>query len=156
MLAFHRSHGDPFTMLLFRAPDPRACGIAELDDAGRVVSFVEKPREPRSNLANAGVYVVSADAYREIAALKAFDLGFEVLPRFVGRMRGWAWEGYHLDIGTPEALEKARRDAPGLLARPRPVRAGERLAVFLARDGALIEPAPYLPPPPPPLTLPPP
>ena len=45
--------------------------------------------------------------------MRAFDLGFEVLPRFVGRMRGWAWEGYHLDIGTPEALEKARRTPPG-------------------------------------------
>ena len=31
LLAFHRWHGDPFTMLLFRAPNPRACGIAELD-----------------------------------------------------------------------------------------------------------------------------
>ena len=109
LLAFHRSHGDPLTMLLFRAPDPRACGIAELDEAGRVVSFVEKPREPRSNLANAGVYIASVDAYREMAAMRAFDLGFEVLPQFVGRMRGWVWDGYHLDIGTREALEKARR-----------------------------------------------
>lgn len=113
LLTFHRAHSDPFTMLLFRAPNPRACGIAELDHEGRVVSFVEKPHEPRGDLANAGVYVVSADAYREIASLKAFDIGAEVLPRFVGRMRGWTWHGYHLDIGCPEALEQARRDAPG-------------------------------------------
>jgi D,D-heptose 1,7-bisphosphate phosphatase len=144
MLAFHRAHDDPFTMLLFRAPDPRACGIAELDDAGRVVSFVEKPREPTSDLANAGVYVVSADAYREIAALGAFDIGFEVLPRFVGRMRGWAWDGYYLDIGNPEALEKARRDAPGLRMRPPIGRTGKRPAVFLDRDGTLIEQVHYL------------
>ena len=44
MLDFHRSHDDPFTMLLFRAPNPSACGIAELDGEGRVVSFVEKPK----------------------------------------------------------------------------------------------------------------
>jgi len=142
MLAFHRAHGDPFTMLLFRAPDPRACGIAELDGEGRVVSFVEKPREPRSDLANAGVYVVSADAYREIAAARAFDLGFEILPRFVGRMRGWAWEGYHLDIGNPEALAKARRDAPTV--RPPTATAGKRPAVFLDRDGTIIEQVHYL------------
>ena len=35
MLAFHRSHDDPFTMLLFRAPNPKACGIAELADLHR-------------------------------------------------------------------------------------------------------------------------
>jgi D,D-heptose 1,7-bisphosphate phosphatase len=146
LLAFHRSHGDPFTMLLFRAPDPQTCGIAELDDMGRIVSFVEKPRAPRSNLANAGVYVVSADAYREIVALQAFDLGYEVLPRFVGRMRGWAWEGYHLDIGNPDALEQARRDAPGLqlFDASRPTRAGKRPAVFLDRDGTIIEQVHYL------------
>src|SRR3954453_19018924 len=27
MLAYHRGHGDAFTMLLFHAPNPRACGI---------------------------------------------------------------------------------------------------------------------------------
>jgi mannose-1-phosphate guanylyltransferase len=115
MLSFHRSHDDPFTMLLFRAPNPKACGIAELDESGKVVSFIEKPAEPRSNLANGGVYIVDASAYREIADMKAFDLGFEVLPRFVGRMRGWAWEGYHLDVGTHEALEKARADAANVI-----------------------------------------
>ena len=144
MLAFHRSHDDPFTMLLFRAPNPSACGIAELDGGGRVVSFVEKPKEPKSDLANGGVYVVDADAYREIAAMGAFDLGFEVLPKFVGRMRGWAMDGYHLDVGTLEALAKARDDAPGLLARLRARRAGTRPAVFLDRDGTVIEQVHYL------------
>ena len=139
MLAFHRSHRDPFTMLLFHAPVPSACGIAELDGEGRVVSFIEKPKEPKGDLANGGVYIVDADAYREIAAMKAFDLGFEVLPRFVGRMRGWPGAGYHLDVGTFEALEKARRDAPALL-RAR----SARPAVFLDRDGTIIEHVHYL------------
>ena len=145
MLAFHRGHGDPFTMLLFRAPDPRACGIAEIDGLGKVISFVEKPAEPKSDLANGGVYIVTAEAYREIAALKAFDIGFEVLPRFVGRMRGWPWEGYHLDIGTHEALARARRDAPGLLSQTvRPANPGGKPAVFLDRDGTIIESVHYL------------
>lgn len=145
MLAFHRDHGDPLTMLLFRAPNPSACGIADLDDHGRIVSFVEKPSAPKSDLANGGVYIVTADAYREIAAMRAFDIGFEVLPKFVGRMRGWPWEGYHLDIGTPEALAKARRDAPGLLTKvARPKHPGGRPAVFLDRDGTIIEHVHYL------------
>jgi D,D-heptose 1,7-bisphosphate phosphatase len=144
MLTFHRDHDDPFTMLLFHAPNPRACGIAELDGQGRIVSFVEKPAEPRGDLANAGVYIVDAVAYREIAAQKAFDLGFEVLPRFVGRMRGWAWGGYHLDVGTFAALERARRDAPAILDGRRADREGPRRAVFLDRDGTLIEQVHYL------------
>jgi mannose-1-phosphate guanylyltransferase len=111
---FHRSHSDPFTILLFRTPRPRACGIAEIDGEGRVLSFVEKPEQPASDLANAGVYVLDAEAYREIADLRAFDLAFDALPRFVGRMRGYVFEGYHRDIGTPESLEAARREAPAV------------------------------------------
>ena len=114
MIRFHRSHGDPMTMLLFRAENPSACGIAELDDVQRVIGFEEKPDDPKSDLANAGVYIVSADAFREIADMNAFDLGFDVLPKFVGRMRGYSFDGYHRDIGTLEALEAAEREAPAV------------------------------------------
>lgn len=118
MLKFHRSHGDPVTMLLFRAAEPKRCGIAELDSQNRIVSFVEKPEEPKSNLANGGIYVVRADAYREMADMKVFDIGFHILPRFVGRMRGWEWGGYHLDVGTHQALAQAEDDvARGVVGR---------------------------------------
>jgi D,D-heptose 1,7-bisphosphate phosphatase len=145
LLAFHRRHGDPMTMMLFRALNPRACGIAGLDAQSRVVSFVEKPDRPASDLANSGLYVVNAAAYREIAAMRAFDLEFDVLPRFVGRMRGWVWGGYHRDIGTHETLESARRDAVAVFPRPPcPGHNAARPAVFLDRDGTLIEHVHYL------------
>lgn len=112
MLTFHDEHPDPVTMLLFKTPHPESCGIASMDESGRITEFVEKPTAPKSNLANAGVYVVTAEAYREIAAMDVFDLGFDVLPRFIGRMRGFEHEGYHLDIGNLDALSSARADAP--------------------------------------------
>jgi D,D-heptose 1,7-bisphosphate phosphatase len=146
LLAFHRAHSDPLTMVLFRAPNPRACGIAELDAQGRIVSFVEKPDRPATDLANAGLYVIDAETYREIAAMRSFDMGFEVLPQFVGRMRGWVWGGYHLDIGAHEALERARRDATEILPPRRDAGAEGKLrsAVFLDRDGTLIDHVHYL------------
>lgn len=114
-IAFHRSHGDPMTMALFRTPYPEKCGIAEMDPDGRITEFVEKPERPKSDLANAGLYVLSAQAWREIADMKVFDFGFDVIPAFVGRMRGFTHEGYHRDIGTPESLAQARADVAGIL-----------------------------------------
>ena len=114
LIRYHRSHDDPMTTLLFHAPVPEACGIAELDDENRIVSFVEKPEHPKSDLANAGLYVVTSDAWREIADLNAFDIGYDVLPRFVGRMRGHTHGGYHRDIGTHEALVEARQAVASL------------------------------------------
>ena len=116
-LTYHRAHDEPFTMALFRSERPRECGIAALDEDGLVTSFIEKPADPPSNLANAGIYAVTREAYREIAAMEGDDLGFDVLPRYVGRMRGWRLEAYHRDIGTLDALERARADAPEVFAR---------------------------------------
>ncbi len=146
LIAFHREHADPLTMVLFHAPDPCACGIAELDKEGRIISFVAKPKAPASDLANAGLYVIDAGAYREIAEMKAFDLGFEVLPRFIGRMRGWTWGGYYVNIGTHESLKRAECDARELFHEGFPTESPcvARPAVFLDRDGTLIEHVPYL------------
>ena len=111
LMQTHRDKGQAMTMLLFRAPDPTACGIAIQDDSGRIIDFQEKPHAPKSDLANAGVYAVTTAAWREIAAMKAFDIGFDVLPVFVGRMQGHLCEGYHRDIGTLAALDAARAAA---------------------------------------------
>ena len=111
LLQFHRAGREPMSMLLFRAPNPKAAGIVELDPDGRVVAFEEKPAAPKSDLANGGLYVASAAAWREIAAMKAFDIGFDVLPRFVGRMRGFVHSGVHRDIGDMQALLRAREAA---------------------------------------------
>ena len=117
LLAFHRQHGDPLTMVLFRAPNPRACGIAELDGEGRIVSFVEKPQAADERPGQRRSLRRHAAAYREIAAMRAFDLGFDVLPRFVGRMRGWVWEGYlpghRHPRGTRACSPRGGLDFPG-------------------------------------------
>lgn len=114
---FHRSHTDPMSMALFRTPYPSKCGIATLDVEDCVTDFTEKPEHPESDLANAGLYVLDAAAWCEIADMKAFDFGFDVLPAFVGRMRGYRHAGYHRDIGTHESLAQAEQDAPGLFGQ---------------------------------------
>jgi mannose-1-phosphate guanylyltransferase len=119
LLQYHRAHGDPVTMVVFRAPTPRECGIVQVDGDGRVVAFEEKPLLPKGNLANAGVYAVSAAAYLEMADQRAFDLGRDVLPRFVGRMRAWLHAGCHVDIGTPDGYARARAEAVHIAGRGR-------------------------------------
>lgn len=114
MVTFHRRHALPMTMALFHTPYPSQCGIATLDPTGRITQFIEKPTQPASDLANAGVYVVDAGAWREIADMGAFDFGHDVLPAYVDRMQGYAFDGYHRDIGTPAALEQAEKDISDL------------------------------------------
>ena len=56
-------------IMLTQVPDPRQFGVAELDEVGEVVSLVEKPKEPRSNLALVGVYIFTAAVHEAVQEL---------------------------------------------------------------------------------------
>ena len=112
----HRAGAAIATLSLFRAARPSECGIVEVAD-GLVVGFVEKPAEPRSDLANAGMYAFHPAVLDEIPEPLPRDIGFDLLPRLVGRARAVALDDcYFLDIGTTAALERARADWDGRVA----------------------------------------
>lgn len=105
------------TMALMRAQNPRACGIATLDNESNIIQFIEKPEQPESDLANAGIYIASKEIYevmkRHANAQKVWDLGHHILPLLSGRMRGFHIAPYFLkDIGTPEAYQAALAQWP--------------------------------------------
>ena len=104
----HRAAATIATLSVFQAPRPSECGIVEVAD-GRVVGFVEKPANPRSDLANAGMYAFHPKVLDEISESLPRDIGFDLLPGLVGRARAVALDDcFFLDIGTPAALERAR------------------------------------------------
>jgi mannose-1-phosphate guanylyltransferase len=109
LLRAHRE-GSAATLGLFRVPDPQSKGIVELDAAGTVVSFTEKPERPKSDLAWAGLLVGTPALLDAIPEKDPCDLGHDVLPRLVGRARGIEIEGYHRDVGTPESYRQACED----------------------------------------------
>ena len=97
--AFHE-HGPDALILLTQVPDPEQYGVAELSN-GAVVRLVEKPTEPKTDLALVGVYMFTAavhDAARAIepsgrgeleitdAIQHLVDRGLRVEPHVV---RGW-------------------------------------------------------------------
>ena len=105
----HRRAAPIATLTVFRAPAPSQCGIVELAADGRVVGFVEKPADPPGDLANAGMYAFSPDVLDEIAGAPPVDIGYDLLPRLVGRAHAVpVGDAYFLDIGTPAALASAR------------------------------------------------
>ncbi len=108
MLDLHRAHGEPLTLGLFRSPSPQTAGIVELTDDGRVMGFLEKPTNPGSSLANAGVYLARQGLFDWIPSTPELaDFGLHVLPSLVGRMFGYYISEFHADIGTPDRLKAA-------------------------------------------------
>jgi mannose-1-phosphate guanylyltransferase len=121
LLDAHHASGPDIdaTLGLFHAANPRACGIVSLDANGVIQDFVEKPEQPRSDLAFAGIAVLRARVFSALEGMRPpgpgpFDLGRHVLPELVGRMRGHVIEAPFLDIGTPEAYREAQEIFRGI------------------------------------------
>ena len=95
--------------------DPRAFGVVEFDEDGRVVGLEEKPSKPKSGYAVPGLYlydggvcdVAAGVRPSERGELEITDVNLAYLRRGELRVelmgRGMAW----LDTGTPEGLLKA-------------------------------------------------
>lgn len=108
----HREHDAIATLTVFHSERPWAGGVVEIDAVGRVIGFVEKPANPVSDLTNAGMYAFHPSVLKEIDGLPPKDIGFDLLPRLVGRARAVLVEGYFRDIGTADAYRRAREEWP--------------------------------------------
>lgn len=110
MYEFHILKEKNFTLALSRVPNPMECGIVEIDANSTMLSFVEKPKNPASNLAFAGVMLSSNMLSHFFPNREVFDLGHDMLPLLAGRASGYIIGDYLLDIGTPEKLKQAEMD----------------------------------------------
>jgi glucose-1-phosphate thymidylyltransferase len=112
-----------------KVTDPRAYGVAEVNPDGTVQRLVEKPRQPRSDLAVVGVYFFTAAIHEAVAAIEPSARGeleiTDAIQWLLGKgadVRAREYEGFWKDAGqVDDALECNRR----LLSELRPSVAGE-------------------------------
>jgi len=110
MFDFHNKKDQDFTLAVMNVPNPRECGIIEIDENNKVLSFTEKPEKPVSDLGFAGIMISSPALKDHFPDKDIFDLGHDVLPALAGRASGYVMNEYLIDIGTPEKLRQAEKD----------------------------------------------
>ncbi len=169
MIAFHQDHEAALTMATIRVPMSECSrfGIVDVDDAYRVTSFVEKPENPPSNLANMGVYLFNLNVLDRVLwedhqqSETSHDFGKDILPGLIARgerVYAYPYTGYWVDVGTVNSYWQAHMDL--LIEKPQidlndrtwiihtrteeqpPVRLakGARVEDSMASDGCVIAP----------------
>ncbi|MEM2598297.1 MAG: NDP-sugar synthase [Thermoproteota archaeon] len=111
----HEERNAVMSIALTRVKDVGEYGIAELGEDFRIKRFVEKPspEQAPSNLANAGIYLLSPELRNivnseELAKIKSerkrLDFGYDLIPYLVDN--GFPVYGYEIpiwfDVGSPE------------------------------------------------------
>jgi glucose-1-phosphate thymidylyltransferase len=103
------------TVFGYRVKDPERYGVVEFDRDGRVLSIIEKPKEPKSSYAVTGIYFLDGSAPTRARTITPSARGeleiADLLTQYnaegalsVERLgRGFAW----LDTGTHESLLEA-------------------------------------------------
>lgn len=122
-----RAHGGGVHMALREDVVGDRYGRVVLD--GNTVRDFIGPGTGATGPANAGIYVVDKSILADITTLPA-SLEQDVFPSLAasGALRGTAYRGYFIDIGTPDDFARADCELPEKLRRP---------AVFFDRDGVL-------------------
>jgi glucose-1-phosphate thymidylyltransferase len=99
-------------LLLKQVPDPQRYGVAEVEGS-RVVRIVEKPKQPRSDLAVVGIYFYDAQVFEFIKTLKPSGRGeleiTDVNNHYIqaGTLQCDRMQGWWTDAGTFESLAGA-------------------------------------------------
>jgi glucose-1-phosphate adenylyltransferase len=124
MLATHKANNADLTVAVMPVPweDAPRFGIMNTREDGSIEEFVEKPAEPKSNLASMGIYIFTADLL--INTLKedaedpnsSHDFGGDIIPKLLAagkRLYTYQFKAYWRDVGTVASFHEANMELLG-------------------------------------------
>ncbi|HVG70409.1 MAG TPA: NDP-sugar synthase [Vicinamibacterales bacterium] len=149
VIRLHRERQAKATIVLTPVENPTAFGLVETDSSGNVTRFLEKPKpdEITTNNINAGIYVLEPDTFDRIPRDVSWSIERSFFPSLIERREtfvAYVYDGYWIDIGTPEKYTQVHRDIMDGRFAADPFRglSGARTAVATdarIEDGAAIE-----------------
>ncbi len=114
MVDQHVERREYATLAVHTVDDPSRYGVVAVDGIGYVSRFVEKPPGPRfpAHTVNSGAYVVEPEMFNFIGdGFSMFERDLFPAALMSGVEIGtFPWDGYFMDMGTPESYLRLNRD----------------------------------------------
>ena len=115
VIRMHRERNARATIVLTPVEDPTNYGLVETDERGNIRRFLEKPKpdEITTNQINAGIYVLEPETFDRIPSDVPWSIERSYFPSLVERGEtfvAYVYDGYWIDIGTPEKYTQVHRD----------------------------------------------
>jgi len=137
LMRYHKAKKGMATLVVRKSDHPADSDLIEMDSRGRIKRILGKPKSGQKfrNITNAAIYVLGKKSLESVPAKKPADFGRDIFPAMIQKglpLYGYFTDEYVKDMGTPERLEKVRKDfMAGRILK--------RKAVFIDRDGVLNE-----------------
>ncbi len=121
MIQYHLANQADLTMAAIRVPIEEASrfGVLTVGKKYIVKSFVEKPKNPPSDLINMGVYLFNRELLDRVLwedhhrSDSTHDFGRDIIPRMLdgsARIFAFPYTGYWMDVGTITSYWQAHMD----------------------------------------------
>ena len=115
VIRMHRERQARATIVLTPVEDPTQYGLVETDERGNIRRFLEKPTPENitTNQINAGIYVLEPETFDRIPSDVPWSIERSYFPSLVERGEtfvAYVYDGYWIDIGTPEKYTQVHRD----------------------------------------------
>ena len=115
VIRMHRERQARATIVLTPVDNPSAYGLVETDEQSNIKRFIEKPKpeEITTNHINAGIYILEPDTFDRIPSEVPWSIERSYFPSLIERSEtfvAYIYNGYWIDIGTPEKYVQVHHD----------------------------------------------
>lgn len=114
MIEFHKKNNAVTTISLWPVKNVSEFGVADVNDNGNIVGFVEKPKpeDAPSEFINAGAYCLEPQILDYIDTGRLVSMEKEIFPQIIKdteRFYGFKFKGYWMDIGRISSYLEVHR-----------------------------------------------
>ncbi|QHI35425.1 D-glycero-beta-D-manno-heptose-1,7-bisphosphate 7-phosphatase [Kordia antarctica] len=146
---FHSKKNSDATLVVHPTDHPKDSDLVGVNTSDKIIEFYPKYSRDLTavypNISNAGLYLFSPKLFPFLTKGVKADFGKDIFPNIINKlnMYGYNTPEYLKDMGTPDRIEKVRKDFKNGIVQAKNLEQKQK-AIFIDRDGVINKLAGYI------------